>query len=201
MIRQTWSWHHPDLRTRVRRIKAPTEHALELQEVVLHLRLSEAGDEAPLLTRMRNAAEHEWELFCSAALMHQEWVMSLNGWPPMHHDLEIPYPPFDELLTIRDGGNPQDVDDFAIQGSDRFPALLSPLSGIWPSPSTGMNEIFWSCGYKRADEVPPTITQALLMAIATWYENRESLQQFNLTPVIELGWQNLTSHYRQAGFA
>ena len=49
--------------------------------------------------------------------------------------------------------------------------------------------------------MPPSIKQALLMAIATAYENRESLSPYTLTPIVELGWENLIMPYREIGLA
>ena len=200
------SWHHPDLGTRLRRTRPPTLSALTLAEVVLHLRLdqgSETGPEAPLLTGMRDAAERHFERYCAAALMDQEWTMMLNRWPDYNAGLQLPYPPLLDLISIEQDGDPFDIADFRVDSGDRFPAVLSPISGSWSGSYTpGMRgEIVFRCGYETADDVPADIKQALLMAIATWYENRESLQQFILTPVVELGWQDLLSPYREAGFA
>ena len=46
--------------------------------------------------------------------------------------------------------------------------------------------------------MPPSIKQALLMAIATAYENRELLSPYTLTPIVELV-DNLIMPYREIG--
>ena len=204
--RRHWSWHHPELRARLVRLKLPTVAPLDLANIVLHLRLdpgAENGPEAPLLESMLASAIGHLERYCSAAIMAQEWRLTLHEFPPHYQGLELPLPPFDELLAIGTAAGPIDVADFIVEPDDRFPAVLYPVSQFWPQVERGplAISIDYRCGRDTADEVPGDIKQALLLAIAAWYENREELSQFTLTPMIELGWQPLLGPYRQEGFA
>jgi uncharacterized phiE125 gp8 family phage protein len=204
--RRRWSWHHPDLHARLVRLKLPDKTPLELPEIVLHLRLdpgADSGPEAPLLTSMLASAIGHLERYCSVAIMEQDWRITLHEWPPAYQGLELPNPPFAELLQIRTSDGPADLADFVIEPDDRFPAVLYAASQFWPQVTRGplAISIDFRCGRETADEVPADIKQALLLAIAAWYENREALTQFTLTPMIELGWQALLGPYRQEGFA
>ena len=199
-------WHHPDLHARLRRTQAPTDFPLALQEIVAHLRLdptSDQGPEAALLTGMRDAAVGALERYCSNAIMPQGWTLTLHAFPPSYSGLELPIPPFATLTSITVNGDDLDLADFVVEPDDRLPATLYAVTNVWPSAQRGplAIAIVFQCGYANTDKVPPDIKQALLMAIATWYENRESLQQFTLTPMIEIGWQALLAPYRQVGFA
>jgi uncharacterized phiE125 gp8 family phage protein len=199
-------WHHPDLHARLTRLKLPDTSPLELSAIVLHLRLdpgAENGPEAPLLESMLAAAIGHLEHYCSVAIMHQDWRMTLHEWPPSNQGLELPHPPFAELLAVRTADGPIDIAEFIIEPDDRAPAVLYPVAWGWPQVTRGPMAIGidFRCGRETAAEVPADIKQALLLAIAFWYEQRESSVQFQLYPMIELGWQQLLGPYRQEGFA
>jgi uncharacterized phiE125 gp8 family phage protein len=147
------------------------------------------------------------EASAGVALMRQEWRMTLAHWSPVWNDpLEIPLPPFHELRGVSVLGQAQDPNDYEVEIDDRLPARLYPKSGYWLPVAIVPRQvqaiiIDWSCGAEKPEDVAPPLRQALLMAIATWYENRESLQQFVLTPVLEIGWRSLLELYRMPGFA
>lgn len=203
---ERWRYTRAELQGRARRISAPTLSPLTLAEIVLHLRLapgSETGPEQPLLDRLQAAMVGHLERYASIAVMDQEWRVTLNCWPPPGIGLELPYPPLIEISDISIPNLTFDPADFVVAASDLFPAVLYPAtSDFWPG-GAGRQDIAIAlrCGYEDPKDVPPSIKQALLTAIATGYENRESLSQYNLTPILELGWENLIMPYREAGFA
>jgi uncharacterized phiE125 gp8 family phage protein len=200
------SWHHPDLHARLRRTVAPTVMPLELTDVVAHLRLdpgAETGPEQALLTGMLHAAVGHLQRHCSYAIMTQSWLLTLHGWPANYTGLDLPYPPFAALTSITVHGDAQDVADFIVEQDERSPSTLYPVGDLWPYAQRAPQaiEIEFSCGRNDPDEIDQDIKQALLMACATWYENRETMTQFTLTPMLELGWDSLLVPYRQLGFA
>lgn len=205
---RSWRWTHPDLHTRLQRITAPTAEAVTLAEVVAHLRLdpgADTGPEAALLTGMRDAAVGHLERYCSYSVMEQEWQMTARSFPPYGVGLTLPYPPTVDLRSIEVAGDALDLADFTLERDDRLPATLFPVGGVWPhlawSPGPGAIAIRWTAGRDDPAELPQEIKQAILLAVASWYENRESLTQFALTPMLELGWDSLLSPYRETGFA
>lgn len=194
-------------RYRLKRTKAPTEPALDLDEVVLHLRLDPAavsGPEKPLLEGMVRGATQALEEYAGVAVMSQELTMTLGHWPMPFEALELPMPPFDELVTITVDAAGLDVDDFDVELDERLPAKLFPKSGAWPSPPYARHAgiaITYMAGVENRDDLSPTLRQALLMAVAFFYEQRESTAQFALHPVLELGWRSLLDPSRMPGFA
>jgi hypothetical protein len=227
-----WSWNRPDLHPRLRRTMGPTRLPLELSEIVAHLRLdpgAETGPEQALLTGMLTAAVGLLQRHCTYAIMTQDWLLTLHAWPPGYTGLELPYPPFAELVSVTLSGGPVPVNQFIVEPDDRFPAVMYPVGGHWPtnmSSTWDSNQggsswdggaadwdvanltpgplavgITFRCGREDPADIDPDIKQALLLAIATWYENRESSTQFTLTPMVQTGWDALLVAYRQLGFA
>jgi uncharacterized phiE125 gp8 family phage protein len=215
-----WGWNPPLIgdfgrsilappRARLQRIKRPAEMPLTPAETVLHLRLdvgAETGPERPLIERLIATATSSLEEHASISVMEQDWRMFLRHWPPIPGDgLELPMPPFKELLRIRVRDQVMPLDSYYVLPEERT-ARLFPVSGYWGAPwgytrSPDGVIIEFRAGHATRDEVPETLRQALLLAIGTWYENRESLQQFTLSPMIEIGWRDLLDYHREPGFA
>jgi uncharacterized phiE125 gp8 family phage protein len=216
-----WGWNPPLVgdfrrsvfappRARLLRIRRSAEMPLSLAETVLHLRLdvgAENGPEKPLIKRLIAAATGALEEHASISVMEQDWRMTLRHWPPIPGDgLEFPMPPFKELLRIR-------VDDQVVPNADYYfvheerSSRMFPVSGRWGAAAYGYSRrpdrviIDFRAGHTTRAEVPESLRQAMLLAIGTWYENRESLQQFTLTPLIGIGWRDLINHHREPGFA
>jgi uncharacterized phiE125 gp8 family phage protein len=62
--------------------------------------------------------------------------------------------------------------------TDELVGRLIPAFGkSWPSCREwpGSVQVSYTCGYGAAADVPQSIKAWMLMAIATWYENREAL--------------------------
>lgn len=198
-------WHHPDLGIRLRRTQPATVSVMERKMVVDHLRLdpgAEDGPEKDMLDRLIAAATAHLERYCACAVMHQEWTATLRAFPPYRDALTLPYPPLADVTGISVEGDAQDLADYVVAIDDRMPGSVYPKNGQWPQmPDLGTAEVVFECGRADVADVPEDMRQALLMAIASWYENRESLTQFTLQPVIEIGWESLVGHYREAGFA
>ena len=215
-----WGWNPPLVggwrsiwappRYRLRRTTAPRQQPLTLDEVVLHLRLAPdavSGPEKPLLEATILAATQALEDHAGVSVMEQEYRMTMMHWPYVWGDaIEIPMPPFRELRGVSVRGDAVPTDQFAIELDDRLSAKMYPLAGYWQPaviapPLHEAIRIDFLAGAEKPEEISPAIRQALLMAIAHWYENRESSQQFQLYPVIELGWRSLLEPYRMPGFA
>jgi uncharacterized phiE125 gp8 family phage protein len=196
-------------RHRLRCITRPTVDPLTLEEVVLHLRLdpeAKDGPEKPLLESMIKAATRTCENYASIAIMDQVWQMTLGHWPWTYGStLRLPFPPFRSLTRIEMAGDPQDLANFNVEADEVMSANLYPVGGYWHGNTMWRDPqrivIEFQCGHERVEDVPPDIKQALLMAIAFWYEQRESQAQFALHPVLELGWAGLLSTYRDIGMS
>jgi len=218
-----WGWNPPLWGEVGRSIWAPPRHRIHsirrwyetvgppvsLEEVVLHLRLDPAavnGPEKPLLEMLTLSATRALEDYAQIAVMEQDWRMTLRNWPAVWTDgLELPFPPFRELFRIGVAGEWQDIADYRIELDEYRPARLFPARGYWGArywPGRFDNILIdYRAGAAKPEDVPPPIKQAILMAIGTWYENRESVQQFTLSPMLEIGWRHLIEPYREPGFS
>ena len=194
-----------------RRPLAPAPQAvppLSLDEVVLHLRLDPEAKDGPeklLLEGMIAAAARHLEDYAGITLLHTGWRMTMRHWPPVWNmPLDLPMPPFHQLLRIEVAGEDLDINEFLVEDDETMAARLYPKSGFWRwawSPTPAMIVINWIAGHEKPDEIPSPLRLAMLMAIGHWYENRETSQQFQLYPIVELGWQSLLTAYRDVGFA
>ncbi len=219
--RWAWGWNPPLVAEPGRSIWAPPRYrllcvkrwpieALSLEEIILYLRLDPEtinGPEKPLLAAMLASAVRALEDHAQVAVMQQDWRMTVRHWPAVWTDgLELPLPPFRELLRIRVNDRVQPLDQYFVDRDELRASRLYPAAGYWPTVWTMARrpdaiEIIFRAGAEKPEELSPVLRQALLMAIATWYENRESLQQFTHSPMIEIGWRPLLETYRPAGFA
>lgn len=182
--------------------------AVTMAEAVLHLRLapgSETGPEASLIERMIYAATLQLENYASCAVMEQEWIMRMASLPQGGYSIVIPKPPLQSIVSFNNGADLLDPADYIVELDDVLSGTLTPASGYWPADSSraqaGNVAIRFVAGYPTADDVPETIKQAILMCVASWHENRESLQMFTLQPMVEIGWEGLLAPYRSQGFA
>lgn len=183
--------------------------AVSLDEAILHLRLDPAvtqgGPETALIEGYIRAATRAVEEYASIAVMEQDWRMTLAHWPwAWTEGLDLPYPPFAELLRIRVNFIEQPLGDFYVEVADHFPSVLYPAGRMWAQPAPLEREgiiVEYRAGHAASEAVPATIKQAILLAIGSFYENRESLQQFTLTPMVEIGWQSLLTPYRAEGLS
>src|SRR5271170_765448 len=178
--------------------------AVSLDEAVLHLRLppgSETGPEAPLIERLIRAATATLENHADLSVLEQDWTMRLAALPNAGASIVLPRPPLIAVDSLSVAGDALDPDDYRVELDDRMAGTLWP-SGYWPTHMIEVNAISidFSAGWPLAD-IPAPIAQAILLAVATWYENRESLSQWTLYPMIEIGWEPLLAPYRSQGFA
>jgi uncharacterized phiE125 gp8 family phage protein len=213
-------WYYPLLRDpgrsiysapryRMTLIRPPADLPVTLEEAIAHLRLdpaiAQSGPEAAMIAFYIRAATAAAENYASIAVMEQDWRLTMRSWPVAYGDpFELPRPPFAELLRIRINFVAQPLTDYHVETDERFPALLYPAERVWAQPTPREREgiiVEYRAGRADRDRVPAAIKQAILMAVASNYENRESLQQFQLYPVVELGWQSLLAPYREEGIA
>jgi uncharacterized phiE125 gp8 family phage protein len=192
-------------RYRLTRRGATPGLAVSLADAVLHLRLapgSESGPEAPLIERLIRTATATLENYADLSVLEQDWTMRLAALPNAGASIVIPRPPLIAIDNLNVAGDPLDADDYHVELDDRMAGVLWPANGWWPVHTVGPGAVAinFQAGWP-VDDIPAPITQAILLAVATWYENRESLSQWTLYPMIEIGWEGLLTPYRSQGFA
>lgn len=165
----------------LKQTSAPATEPVTLEEIKLHLRV-DTEDEDDWLTARITAARVFCEEFQRRGFITQTWELWLDAWPDKGY-IEIPLPPLQSVTSVKY----YDTDDTeATFSSDCYFVDSKSESGriglnygeVWPSttlrPMNGICVTF-KAGYGDADDVPESVKQAMLLLIAHWYENRETV--------------------------
>lgn len=180
-------------------LSPPAAEPLTLAEAKLHLRVDaditeDDGLIAALIIAARQQAEHR----TGRALISQQWRLGLECFPD--DSLELPKPKLlsVESITYLDGdGSRQTISaaDYEVIADELLGRVVPAYGKAWPTSirsRPGCVQVSYTCGYGAAADVPQSIKAWMLLAIATWYENRESLTAGQ--PVTELPrcfWEGL----------
>lgn len=103
----------------------------------------------------------------------------------------------DEVAYIDADGVPQTYAGYVAQVT-RDPARVYPeIGGEWPTISDyGGVTVTYTAGYAAGEE-PPELIQAMLLLIAHWYDNRESVTVGDVSEELKLAVQSLCAqHWR-----
>jgi hypothetical protein len=178
-------------------IQAATTFALTPAQVQAHLRIVTADADATDLAGMIAAAQGAVENFTDLALTTQKWRLSLWDFPDMGgpHDtrfyddlcasgtdpiklLPCPVVTIDTFKYLDQNGVSQDLNSsLYILDLDASPAIVVPAYNVvWPivREQPAAVKIETTNGWAAVANVPPQITQAMLLTIGNWYENRET---------------------------
>lgn len=165
----------------------PTVEPVTLAEAKAHLRVDTHDDDAYIAGLIR--AAREWvEQYLDRTLVHTQWVMRFDKFPPDGMlDIELPRPPMVAsgtatavALTFTYENGTTSTYSTAQYRVDRnaTPGAVKTLYGqTWPPHMQDDNAISvtWWAGYGDAgDKVPAAIRHAMLMLLGTWYERRAS---------------------------
>lgn len=168
-------------------LTAPAEEPVSLAEARAHLRVDTVDDDA-LIGALIVAAREVAETRTGRALVTQRWRLTLDTWPdagdgyPGATQILLPKPPLasvDAISYLDANGTRQTLDPSAYQ------IILDTLVGIvqpayatsWPAcrATPGSIRIDYTAGYGTAAAVPQTLKAWMLLAIATWYAQRETV--------------------------
>lgn len=163
----------------------PTVEPVTLAEAKAHLRVDTHDDDAYIAGLIR--AAREWvEQYLDRTLVHTQWVMRFDKFPPDGtHDIELPRPPIVAsgtatavALTFTYENGTTATYSTAQYRVDRnsTPGAVKTLYGqTWPPHLQDDNSISvtWWAGYgDSGDKVPAAIRHAMLMLCSHWYETR-----------------------------
>jgi uncharacterized phiE125 gp8 family phage protein len=215
-----WGWRMPPLydsgrsmtaapRMRLKRVAEPSDLPIPIELAIAHLRLDPAtkdGPEAALIELYLQGACDAVQDYSGRAIMKQQWKLSLSAFPWVWNDFFwLPFPPFISLDSCSVLGNDLVVDDhFLIEADDKLPASVYAKNRFWPPlypRGQAPIEMTFTCGSESPDQIPRPVKLAILMALGTLYENRESEQQFTLYPLLEMGFKSLLGSYSMPGMA
>jgi uncharacterized phiE125 gp8 family phage protein len=154
-------------------------------------------DEDDLITDLIAAAVSMVEDYCGRAIMTQTWRLTL---PEFEDRIILPRGPVQTISSFTHldaAGDSQTVDaaiyaqdfDADPQALERQPAQVWPAVGEFVNPVT----VVYVSGYAV---VPGAIKQAILMLVANWYKNRETLLTGATVAEMPLGTMSLLQNHR-----
>jgi len=156
-------------------LTGPAAEPLSLDESKLFLRVEHNADDQ-LITALITAARLHIEAQVQAALITQNWRLTLDDWPCQGRILVRPGP-LQAVIAARIfdmQGHAQAVDLQAfvtVQGA----STLSFMSWALPVPGRAAAgvELDLKVGFAdAANDVPQPLRQAIRLLVAHWYENR-----------------------------
>ncbi|TKT78418.1 head-tail connector protein [Aquamicrobium sp. LC103] len=193
---------------RIERLEQPKAEALTLEEVKEQCRI-DSGDDDAFLKRCIKAAREmiEGPEGYGLAIMAAPWSMSLDSFPA---EIRIPMGPvlsIDSITYVDGAGNEQTLPPSAYQWRRGFmEARISPAFGTsWPGTRAqiGAVKVRFVGGYAGTEEedvdrsmIPESLRVAMLMLIAHWNENRETVNVGNITTELEFSFGHIINQFR-----
>lgn len=182
-------------------LTAATEEPLTLAEVKAHLRV-EHNDEDVLIAALIATARDAAESRTGRSLVTQQWRATLDAWPA-DGIIVLPRPPLASVQDVTyldsDGARQTVAVADTLVTTDTLVGDVRPAYGkSWPSArqEPGSIRVDYTAGYGLAAAVPQGIKAWMLLAIGTWYAQREAV--ITGTIVAELPrsfWQSLLDPY------
>ncbi|MCF6304415.1 MAG: head-tail connector protein [Rhodobacteraceae bacterium] len=186
-------------------VTAPVNSPLVLADVKAHLVVEESDTDALITQLILAAAAHVDALgVLGRPMISQTWGQWVG---PAPSEVRLLLLPVQSLSAVKywdvDGVfQTATLADFELQTAGNW-VIVKPVSGAsWPSTASREAAIRIDCvvGYGDAGtDVPDDILQALLMLVAHWFENRESVTETRLmtTPY---GFQELINAHRSGWY-
>lgn len=174
-------------------IEAPAIEPLTLATAKNHLRV-DLSDDDTLITTLITVARRVAERSTNRALITQTWELVRDYWPRVDY-IELPRSPLQSVTSViyTDTADAQHTLDTSIYlvDTDHEPGRVAlKFAQIWPTTVLQTRNgirIRFVAGYGGdASDVPGDITQAMLLLIGHWYENRETINIGNIVNEIPL---------------
>ena len=195
------------------RATAPVVEPVTLAEAKAHCRIDTTTDDAYVSSLI--TAAREWcEQYLDRTLVHTQWVMRFDKFPPDGTmDIELPRPPmaaagtatavaltftYENGTTATYGTSSYRVDRNAT------PGCVKTLYGqTWPPHLQDDNAISvtWWGGYGASgSDVPAAIRHAMLMLVAYWYDNRSTVLVGSISKQLEFAVESLLDSQRWGSY-
>lgn len=186
------------------RATPPAVEPVTLAEAKAHCRIDTSTDDAYVSSLI--TAAREWcEQYLDRTLVHTQWVMRFDRFPPDGtHDIELPRPPMATAgtttavaLTFTAENGTTSTYSTASYRVDRdgTPGAVKTLYGqTWPPHLQDDNAISvtWWGGYGASGtSVPAAIRHAMLMLVGFWYDNRSTVLVGSISKEIEFAVSSL----------
>jgi uncharacterized phiE125 gp8 family phage protein len=187
----------------------PAVEPVTVAEAKTHLRVDTSDDDTYIGTLI--TAAREWcEQYLDRTLVHTQWVMRFDRFPPNGEDpVELPRPPMVTSgtatavsVTFTSEAGTTSTYSTSEYRVDRnaTPGTVKPLYGFaWTPHREDDNSISvtWWAGYGAVgSSVPAVIRHAILMLVGHWYENRSSVITGSISKEIEFAVHSLLDSQR-----
>lgn len=198
---------------RIERVAAPAIEVLTLAEVKQACRV-DASDDDDFLTRAITSAREviEGPDGAGIVMIASQWQMRLDCLPA---EIWIPTGPvasIDTLAYVDEAGELQTLAAENYQWrKGHFEARIRPAYGLsWPAVRRVFDSvrITFTAGYPGTDDSPPNLDlvpsplkTAMLMLIAHWYQNRETVVIGQVSSEVQHAFAALVNNYRVGRFA
>jgi len=191
----------------------PAVEPVTLSEAKAHCRIDSTDDDAYIATLI--SAAREWcEQYLDRSLVHTQWVMRFDKFPPDGTmDIELPRPPMATAgtatavaLTFTYENGTTATYSTASYRVDRngVPGTVKTLYGqTWPPHLQDDNAISvtWWGGYGASGtSVPAAIRHAMLMLVCFWYENRSTVLVGSISKQLEFAVESLLSSQKWGSY-
>ena len=183
----------------------PATEPVTLAEAKLHCRVDASDDDAWFNTAIA-AARSACETQCRRAFITQVWTLYLDRFPgassgsswasesPTFRDkraIRMPMPPLASVASITYvdvNGATQTLAANKYQVDDKDdPGVIVPAYGeSWPDTRDQLNAVAIEFTAGQASNLDPRVKQGVLMLVAHWYENRETVVVGAMTREIEM---------------
>lgn len=177
------------------RVVTPGAQPLPVERLRLHCRVDHTEEDA-LLVGYQAAAVRLIVEATGRPIGSTRYILSLNDFPD--YELLLPRPGVTAIHEVRYWDSDDVEQTLATFRSDlyREPAELWPaLNESWPATvdKPGAVEVEYSSGSTLTD---PLVTQAILLLVSTWYENRETDVTGTIVSKLPSGFDRLIAPLR-----
>lgn len=180
----------------LKRTLAPTDTPVSLAEAKAQCRVL-SDDEDELIEGLIAAATSMVEDYCGRSLMAQTWRLTLDNFADRIILPRGPVQLVSAFTVLPQTGAAETVsgDLYALDNESDPPAIVRQPLATWPTPGDRVNpiSITYVAGY---DAVPAAIKQAILMLVANWFKNRETLLTGSIVAEMPFGTMALLENHR-----
>lgn len=158
---------------------APSAEPITPDQAKLHCRI-DTSDENALIDALIVSARQQAEQRTGRALITQQWECALDFFPAWRGNIFLPNPVLQSVQSVTyldaDGiRQTLPATDYQVVNNELIGRILPAFGKTWPSCriQPGSVIVKYTAGYGDAAAVPQGIKTWMLMAIGTWYAQRE----------------------------
>lgn len=188
-------------------LTAPAAEPVSLAEAKAHLRVEHSDDDT-LIGALIVAAREAVESRTGRALVTRTYRYTADQWPdsgdglPGATMIELPRPYLVSVQSVSyldTAGNRQvlDASGYQVVTDTLVGLVLPPYGAAWPAcrSTPGSIRIDYTAGYGNAAAVPQALKAWMLLAIATWYAQREAVIPGTTSELPRGFWDGLLDPY------